>query len=116
MFGGKLVGNGLPCHPVIKVLGVSSIAGGMVWIGRIFISLNFQDGFIFSTLSLVAIKIAYLADPFIQPKFKAPIIVSGSFLAISFGIPVVIMSQIKTLNLTMAIYLSIVAILARRFS
>ena len=106
--------GGLPCNPIIKILGTSTLAGTVVWLGNRIIPLSFQCGFLFQTLSLISLKIAWKIDPIVQAKFQAPIIYGSVFCVIAFGIPIAIMHQITPLNLMKASYLTLVAMATRQ--
>jgi hypothetical protein len=106
--------EGLPCNPVIKILGTSTLAGTVVWLGSRVIPLNFQYGFLFSTLALISIATASKIDPMIKAKFQAPIIHRSIFCVIAFGIPIAITHQITPLNLIKASYLTLVTVVTRQ--
>lgn len=106
--------GGLPCNPIIKILGTSTLAGTVAWLGNRIIPLNFQCGFLFSTLSLISMKIAWKIDPMIKANFQAPIIYRSIFCAIAVGIPIAITHQITPLNLIKASYLTLVAVATRQ--
>jgi hypothetical protein len=107
--------EGLPCHPIIKIAGTSVLAGAAVWLGRIVVSLNFRDGFLFSAFSLIAIKIAFIINPRIEENFRAPIIRIAIFSSIAIGLPIGITHYLITpLNLTTAAYLATIAVLTRQ--
>jgi hypothetical protein len=106
--------EGLPCNPVIKILGTSTLAGTVAWMGKRVIPLDFQCGFLFSTLSLISIKIAQEIYPKVKENFQIPIIRGSIFCVIAFGIPIAITHQITPLNLIQAGYLTLVAMGARK--
>lgn len=105
---------GLPCNPIIKILGTSTLTGIVVWLGKKIIPLNFQSGFLFSALSLIFIKIAHKINCRIEKKIRIPIIRGVIFCAVAFGTPIAIMHQITPLNLMIAAYLTVVTIATRQ--
>jgi hypothetical protein len=106
--------EGSPFDPIIKILGTSTLAGTVVWLGYRIIPLNFQSGFLFSALSLITLKIASEINPIINARCRVPIIRGSIFCGIAFGIPIAIMHQMTPLDLMKAGYLTLVAVATRQ--
>lgn len=106
--------SGLPCNPIVKITGSSTLAGAAVWLGKSVTHLNFQYGFLFSTLSLISIKIHHKMTPMIEANFRMPIVRGTIHCMVAFGIPIAIMHQITPLNVMQASCLTMIAIASRQ--
>jgi hypothetical protein len=107
-----------PQPPLIKmmaILGVSTFTGAVVWLGKRVIQLSFNEGFLFSFLSLFSIKAAHKIKSIAEKKIHSPLILNTLFGSIAFGVPLFLLHQITPLSLISATYLLVASIGIRVF-